>query len=206
MKTLIICGVLAVLIYIAAVVIGGAIRPGYSHVANFISELISAEAPNQNFLNSMFALYNLLVGSFAVGLLIFMRTNNATPALNIGRIGGYILIAEAVFGFLTIFFPQDVRGTPATFTGTMHIILASLSSLATMGAMFCLFFWFKKTPAVTGMALYTLVSLIVVFVSGGLTAYLTGRNSPVVGLAERITIGSFLQWVLVVAVQLSRLV
>lgn len=30
-------GVMAVIIYIAAVVIGGAIRPEYSHIRNFIS-------------------------------------------------------------------------------------------------------------------------------------------------------------------------
>ena len=54
----------------------------------------------------------------------------------VGMIGALILVAEGILGFVTVFFPQDPIGSPATTTGNMHIILASLSSLTTMLAMF----------------------------------------------------------------------
>ena len=43
-KYLLACGMLAALIYLGTVILGGLLRPGYSHVAHAISELIAGEA------------------------------------------------------------------------------------------------------------------------------------------------------------------
>lgn len=40
-KLLILCGVLAPFIYLAAVALGGLLRPGYSHIGQAISELMA---------------------------------------------------------------------------------------------------------------------------------------------------------------------
>ncbi len=204
-KLLLLGGVPAVVCYAAAVVTGGALRPGYSHIRNFVSELIESGAPNKGLLNPLFALYNLLTGVFGVGLLRFVQSKSPSGSVNLGIIGAIVLIAEAVFGLVTVFFPQDVRGTPATTTGTIHIILAALSSLTTMGTMLLVGLWFRSIPGLTGYAWYSLISLVVVFVSGGLAAYTGATNSPYAGLMERITIGGFLQWMLILSIALSGL-
>lgn len=64
------CGLLAPLIYIGAVVLGGLLRPGYSHVAYVMSELIAANAPNTALLVPLFTLYDILLAAFGAGLLL----------------------------------------------------------------------------------------------------------------------------------------
>jgi hypothetical protein len=59
-RILMLCGILAPIVYAVAVVLGGIVRPGYSHISQFISELIAAGAPNKSLLDPPFALYNLL--------------------------------------------------------------------------------------------------------------------------------------------------
>ncbi len=202
-RILLLGGILGPLVYLAAVCLGAAIRPGYSHIAHFVSELIESGAPNRRLLNPLFAMYNLLTGAFAVGVSNWVAdwSFGAVP-FNAGRVGAIILLLEALFGFLTVFFPQDRRGTPMTRTGTLHILLAGLSSLATMGAILMMGFWFRRAPGMQGFSLYSFISLAVVFVSGGLAAYSGVSGSRLAGLLERITIGAFLQWMLVVAVKL----
>ena len=47
-KMLTASGVLGPLLYVAAVVIGGALRPGYDHLSRFVSELLEAGAPTRS--------------------------------------------------------------------------------------------------------------------------------------------------------------
>ena len=200
-----IAGILAVLIYVIAVIIGSALRPGYSQIGNFVSELIETGAPNKGILNPLFIVYNLLTGVFAVGLWIFVQSKSPAGSANLGAASAIVLILEAVFGLITVFFPQDIRGTTVTSTGTMHIILAGLSSLATMGAMLLFGLWALKVPGLTGYGWYSLISVVFVFLSGGLAAYTGSTNSPILGLMERMAIGGFLQWMLVLGIKLFRL-
>lgn len=195
-KTLLIAGPLAALTYLAVVILGGAIRPGYSHISNFVSELISAKAPNKKLLNPFFLVFNILTGIFGIGLIL------AAHGSKLAIWGGAIIVVEAVFGFATVFFSQDERDDKTTLTGTMHIILAGGSSLTTMAAMLLAGLWLKQIPGMTGWSLFTFISLGIVFVSGGLTAAMTPKNHPLVGLLERITIGGFLQWMAVIAIRL----
>lgn len=205
-KILILCGVFAPLIYALAVILGGMLRPGYSHISQAVSELIEVGAPNKPLLNALFILYNGLTGVFGLALFNFVRAKSpAGSGLNSGSLAALVLVAEAVFGFVTVFFPQDVPGTPMTPTGTMHIVLAGLSSLATMAAMLLSALWFRGVPGLQGYSLYSWISLAVVFVTGGMAAYMTARGIPINGLMERITIGGFLQWMLVVAVKLFQM-
>ena len=59
-KILMLSGILAPIAYVGAVVVGGLLRPGYSHIAQYVSELIEAGAPNKALLDPLFALYNVL--------------------------------------------------------------------------------------------------------------------------------------------------
>lgn len=204
-KPLLWAGVLAVVFYVAAVIIGSVLRPGYSQVGNFVSELIETGAPNKGLLNPLFILYNLFTAIFGVGFWMFVKAKSPASAANLGKIGAVIILAEAVFGLVTVFFPQDVRGTPVTSTGTMHIVLAGLCSLATMGAMLLVGLWFRNVPGMNGYAWYSFISLAIVFISGGLAAFTGATNSPILGVMERLAIGGFLQWLLILGMLLPGL-
>lgn len=201
-KILLLCGILAPVVYVLTVFIGGVITPGYSHISQYVSELIQTGAPNKIILNPLFALYNILVIFFGIGLLQYVRNVQEHERKLAGTLGTITLIIEGLAGFLTLFFPQDPIGSQITTTGTMHIILASVSSLTTMLAMLLLGLWFRNVPALRGVGLYSFVFLGVVFVSGGFAARTIANPSPFNGLIERVTIGGFLLWLFVIGWEL----
>jgi hypothetical membrane protein len=201
-KLFFLCGMLAPVVYIATVIIGGIRRPGYNHISQFVSELIEMGAPNKWLLNPLFALYNLLTMAFGIGLFMKVRNMSQGKGKVSGLLGALVLVAEGICGFLTVFFPQDPRGAPVTSTGIMHLVLAGLSSLTTILSMALMGFWFRTISRLRGYGIYSFVSAIVVFISGGAAAYTGATLSPILGLMERITIGGFLQWLFVIAAKL----
>jgi len=197
-KFLLLCGIFAPVVYVVTVVIGGAITPGYSHISQYVSELIQTGAPKKVILDPLFALYNILVILFGIGLFQYVRGVQRHERKLVGTLGAITLVIEGLAGFLTLFFPQDPIGSQITTTGTMHIILASVSSLTTMLSMLLLGLWFRTIPTLRDLGLYSFIFLSVVFVSGGFAARTIANSSPFNGLIERVTIGGFLLWLLVI--------
>jgi hypothetical protein len=99
------------------------------------------------------------------------------------------------------FFPQDSGGPPVMVSGTVHGVLAGVLSLGTMLAMLCTGLWLRHISGLHAYRIYSLTSLHLVFVFGGLGAIAT--HSPYLGLVERVTIGAFLQWFFVIALKLA---
>ncbi len=199
-KLLILCGILAAIVYAGTVILGGAIRPGYSHVSQPISELVATGAPNRALLSSLFILYNLLVGVFGVGLLLTAKSN--LQGKRLGVAGAVALIVVALSGLLLeLFFPQDPGGAraPTTSTGSMHIAVAGIAALGTMLAIVLIALWFRNDPRMKGYVIYSLVTVVILMVSGGFgAASASSGGSEVFGIVERITIGSFIQWLFVI--------
>ena len=200
-KVLMLCGILAPVVYALTVILGGVIRPGYSHVSQAVSDLIATEAPNKSLLDPLFALYNLLAIAFALGLLQHVRNDHQNRRILIGTIGALVLVAQGIFGLTTLFFPEPAGGMSAaiTSTGAMHIVFAGLSSLTTMLAILLMGFWFRNNQPLRGYGLYSFISVAAVFLSGGFAAFSVAAQSPIGGLVERITIGGFLQWLFMIA-------
>ncbi len=203
-RTLLTGGILAPIFYVAAVIAGGLLRPAYSQVAQYVSELIEAGAPNKVLLDALFAIYNLLTMAFAVGLWNHVRSSPQAPRKTVGIVGACVLLIEGLVGFLIVFFPQDPIGSAATATGTVHIVLAGLSSLTTMLAMLLMGLWFSANPSLRGFGRYSFFSVALVFVSGGIAASTIAHPGPFNGLIERITIGGFLQWLVVIGLKTIR--
>lgn len=190
------CGVLAPLAYVATVALGGAFHPGYGHLARPVSDLVAAGAPHKALLDPLFALYNLLTLAFAWGL---QRRIGAGSRW--GRGAALSLAAEALFGLVTLAFPESPGGAAPTLggTGALHVVFAGLSSLATMLTLGLTGLWARGRAGLRPLALYSFASLLAVLVSGGAAAVAVAQRSPIGGLLERITIGGFLQWLLVLA-------
>jgi hypothetical membrane protein len=202
-RSLIFCGILAPIVYVAIVITGGLLLPGYNHIANFISDLISRGAPNRWFLDPVFGLYNVFCMAFGLGVFWRVRTVLENKRRMIGLVGATILVLTGVFGFLTLFAPEDPVGTLMSSTGVTHIILAGLSSLTTMVSMLLLGLWLRGSQETRRMGIYSFISVGFVFVTGGITAGMGASHGPVVGLMERLTIGGFMQWLFVLAMRLS---
>lgn len=191
-------------VYVLTVILGGVLRPGYSHVSQAVSDLIATGAPNKSLLDLLFALYNLPGIAFALGLFRHVRSVHQNRGKVIGTLGALVLVAQGIFGLMTLFFPEPAGGMAAaiTHTGAMHIIFAGLSSLTSMLAIFLMGFWFRNSRRLRGYGLYSFLCVAAVFLSGGLAAFSVATQSPVAGLVERITIGGFLQWMFLIALMM----
>jgi hypothetical protein len=203
-KLLMWAGAAGPLVYVIALVLGGWLWPGYSHIRQPVSDLIGQGAPNKAFLDVLFAIYNLLVLGFGFYLFSEIRSIARNSGRVLGILGAAFLITQAIFGLATLFFPEDIGGMAGmdagiSSTGMLHIIMAGLSSLASMLALLFTGLWYLGVPETKGLGRYSLLSLAVVFVSGGIAAMSVANQSPIAGLLERITILGFIQWVFVMA-------
>jgi len=193
-------GAAAPLVYVAAVVVGGWMTPGFSHVGAPISVLIMAGAPAAWALNPLFTVYNALMIVFAVGL----RTAFRERGVAIGLLAPTLLAFTGLTGIVMGFYPTDPLGAPMTSTGVMHAWLAGVASVATMLAVLRVGLKLRREAGWRRFAGYSLATLFVIVASGALAAVLAAQMSPVMGLWERVTIAAFEQWVLVTALVLVR--
>src|SRR6266508_696980 len=92
-----------------------------------------------------------------------------------------------------------------TFAGIMHFVVAGVAALGTMVAILMLAFWFKNISALKGYVVYSLISVAVIFLSGGLGAAAMANHSPLFGLIERITIFTFTLWMFVIGWKMTQL-
>ena len=201
-KLLLSFGIISPLVYIITVIIGALLRPDYSHLTHAISELTAAGAPNKFFLDSLFSIYNLLLIGFAFGLLGLIR-NHANQHWT-GKVGVYLILLIGLFGLMTnLFFPMDQRNVAPTIIGIIHLVLAGLLSLGTILSALFLGLWMRKTASYKMLGDYTLITCVLILLSGGFAAAAAANVSTIMGAAQRITIGLFLVWIFVLGICLK---
>ena len=197
-RALFLCGIVAAVLYVVTVVVGGVLRPGYDHLSMAVSELIQAGASNKTLLDALFAVYNVLLLAFAWAAGMSLRGEGR----GLISAGAFVLGAVGLLGLaMTLFFPMNPRGAPATTAGILHLILAGALSLGTIVSIAFFTFGSKDHGPYW---IYCLATGVLVLVSGAVAAATAATASPYLGLAERTTIGLFLQWLAVFSVRLVR--
>jgi hypothetical membrane protein len=186
-------GIIGPIIYILVVIIGGALRSDYSFLYNTISELTSANAPNLILMSILFGIYNISILIFGIGAYLDNEIDNSRKY----KAATLMLSIVGFLGILLLFFPQDLRNAAVTFQGTMHIVIAGITSLFTLISVLLVGINFRKVKEMKNFAVYSFISFAVILVSGGAAAISVGSNSTYGGLFERITIFAFMIWVLV---------
>jgi hypothetical membrane protein len=188
-------GVAAVFFYTVHVILGGALWEGYSHYSQPVSDLTSTGAPHRFILSVFTNIYSILSIIFA---LLIVR---------ITRFKGKILRAASLFfllmhllSFSYVFFPQDLPGSEETYTGVMHLVLTGFIVPVTIVTPLIFGIGFLKQGLKT-MGYYSVITSILIFIFGGLSAYAFGESLDFFGIAERLNIGSLLLWMSVLAVR-----
>lgn len=103
--------------YTAVVLIGALATPGCSHVGEHVSTLYQSGAPNGMWIAALFAVYNLLILAFGVGV-FRMVSNRGGGRCRKGQAGGVALVLTAIAGFMDVVFRQDPIGSRGTTAGT----------------------------------------------------------------------------------------
>jgi len=185
----------APLVYLLGVIIGGILWPGYSHYSQTVSTLTEANAPNQNVMVPLFGLYNIFVILFGFGMYLAVYRTKIP-------VGPMLLIASGVGGLILFFFPQDPQRPLVSFAGTMHVVVAGIIALLSLLAMGAIWRHFRKDDRWAGYDTFCLMMLSIAIAFGGFGA--ASITTGYAGLAERISIGTILCWMEVLAIGLFR--
>jgi hypothetical protein len=195
-----VCGILASVLYVAINIIVPIQWPAYNPITQTVSELSAIDAPTRIFWIVLSAPYTALSVAFALGV---WKAANENRRL---RIAGILLIIYGSLGVLWPFAPMHLREVLAagggTFSDTMHLSLGVVTEvlyLVALGLTSAALGW--------GFRLYSILTLAALLLFGILTfleAPNVARNLPTphIGLWERINIGVFLLWVIVLAFKL----
>ncbi len=196
-KTLLHCGLLSSLVYVAADLLASWWYPGYSAADQNYSELLATGAPTRPAMLLVSVVYNLLVAAFALG------TWKAATPKRTTHITSAMMITYAIVSLVTpMFFQMDMRGAVATPLGSLHPHMTAVMSLFILLSIGCGGFllgrWFR---------LYSFATIIILMVFGFLTAaqapkMIAGQPTPWMGFTERINIYATMLWFALLSIAL----
>jgi hypothetical protein len=199
MKIIFISGILIPLTYTFMYLLGGALRSGYSHISNSVSELLSPGAPNKRLLIIIQMIYALLHVVFGFAVLQFIKGSANENAS--GHIGAWMIVALGLTTIGTVVFPQDAEGMPQTKPGQLHKILV-FGGLIPFSILSTLFIgiWTKQAGAFPGFDIYSFITVGAVVIMGGIGGATV--ETRFAGLVERIAAIITQQWLLVLGLKL----
>jgi len=183
-------GMLAVLVYLVHVVLGGVLWKGYSHLHQPISDLTATGAPNRSLLLKLTNFYGALALIFAISF-SFFESKKHHKLVFWGAISFVVLhIVSISYGC----FPQDLPGSEMTFSGTMHLIVTALIIPFTILTPLLIGFGFIREQSLKAFGKYSVLTGILIFLFGGTTAIFFINKLPYFGVAERLNIGVLQIW------------
>jgi hypothetical protein len=199
-RLLLVCGILSSLLYTAMLVVVPIHYAGYSSASQTVSELSAIDAPTRTLWVSLGLLWGVLYATFGWGV------RNAAGENRRLRVTGGLIAAAAVFG---LFWPpmhqrEVLAASGGTLTDTLHIAWTAVNGVLTLLAM-----GFGAAALGTRFRLYTITTMVTLIAAGLLTSrdasgVSANLPTPWVGLWERINIGVWLLWVVVLSVGLLR--
>ena len=198
-KPLLVCGILASLLYVATDMLAATRWEGYRYTAQTISETFAIGAPTRPLVLLRGLGYSVLVIAFGMG--VCGSASGKRPL----RVAGGLLIGIAIVDLVAPFVaPMHLRGVQRTLTDTMHIVLASMDVLFIL-----LIIGFAASAFGERFRLYSFGTILVVVVFGtlaGLDGPRIAANLPTpwVGVTERISVFSYMLWLVVLAICLLR--
>jgi hypothetical protein len=196
------CGILSSLLYVVANVRGARRWRDYSLASQTVSELSAIDTPSRPFVIPILTAHGLLVIPFGLGVCESGRRKRALRAT------GALLVGLGASDLPAPLFPMHRREALArgegSRTDTMHIVVTSVNSLLILLAIGSASTAFGKR-----FRFYSIGTILVLLVTGGLTATQASRvganlPTPWAGVSERISIGGYLLWQVVLAIALLR--
>jgi hypothetical protein len=197
-KAWLICGIVSSLLYVAMNVVTPMQWKDYRPVSQTVSELSAVGAPTRPLWLLFGLVYTALVLAFGAGIWMSARRNRSL------QVAGGLMVAYGALGFAWPFAPMHPRGTEFTLIDTMHITLAMVTVLLMLFAI-----GFGAAAFGKRFRFYSIVTIVILLGFGALTTMdapkiAVDQPTPWVGVWERINIGAFLLWVVVLAGMLWR--
>jgi hypothetical protein len=199
-KTLLFCGIASSLLYLAMNVVVAMQSADYSSVSQTVSELSAIGAPTRPLWVALGVIYTMLVAAFGWGVWKSSPGNRALRAV------GLLFIVQAA---LDLTWPpmhqRAVLGADGgTLTDTLHLVWSAATVVIMLLAI-----GLAARASGALFFIYSIQTMILLVVSGMFIAMdapevAANLPTPWVGVWERINIGVFLAWVVVLATVLLR--
>jgi len=195
-----VCGVASSILYTAMNVIVPPMSPGYRLASQTVSELSAVGAPTRPLWVAMAIFYTVLVTAFGWGVRMAARDERRL------RFAGTLIVVYGALGVIWPFAPMHQREVLAagggTFGDTLHVVLAVATVLIYLLALAVAAGALGRAFRVYSLA--TFAAILAFALPTFREAPLVGANgpTPLIGLWERLNIGVFLLWVVVLAVAL----
>lgn len=197
-RALLVCGIIASLIYVGSDIVAGMSWEGYSFASQAVSELRGIGAPTRTFLVPVLFIYTILETAFGLGI---WRTAGKKRSL---RITGALFIGLGIFDLMGPLFVMDASQSVGAVTNVLHII----ATVLTLVSIF-LIIGFGSLADGKWFFWYSVATFTIVLVFGALT-FLELRQiaanlpTPWMGVKERINIYSYMLWIAMLALVLLR--
>lgn len=199
--TLLTAGVVSSLLYVAMNIFMPMQWPDYNWTSQTVSELSAIGSPTRPVWTVLAVIYVLLVGGFGIGVRMAAGENRRL------KVVGTLIFIYGAFGLFWP--PMHQRSLLAagggSFTDTMHLLWAAMTVLIMLSVL---------AVGATAMGrlfrLYSVITLVGMAAFGGLTGLNADRvgqdlPTPLIGVWERLSIGLFLLWVMVLAAALLQM-
>jgi hypothetical protein len=198
-KLLLICGIVAPLLYVGSDILAAMRWEGYSYTAQSVSELRAIGAPTRPLLVPILTLYSALEIAFGVGV---WRASDQKRSL---RITGVLLMGLGVIDLVIApFFQLNLGKAAGSLTNTMHVILTGVTVLTIL-----LIIGFGANAGGSWFRFYSYATIIILIFTGTL-AFLDLRQiaeqlpTPGLGVRERINIYGYMLWMMALALVFLR--
>lgn len=199
-KSLLICGILAMLWYVAMNILVPMQYPGYDSTSQTVSELSAINAPTRTFWFVLAIFYSILFIAFGLGIWLSANGNRAL------RVVAAVILFDAVLGF---FWPpmhqrEIIAAGGGTLTDTLHLVWAFVHLVLML-----LMIGFGASVLGKGFRIFS-VAIVLIFIVFGILTTIESRGieanlpTPYVGIWERINIGAYMIWVIVFVIMLMR--
>ena len=199
-RALLICGIVSSLFYAGMNILTAFLYNGYSAVTQTVSELSAIGAPTRLLWVSLAIVYSLLVIAFGAGVWYSAAGKRRMKIVSV------LFVAYAVIG---LFWPpmhqrEVLAAGGSTISDTLHIAFTFVTV-----PLFILTILLGATASGKLFKIYSISTLVVLIAAGiftGVQAPNISKNlsTPSIGIWERINIGVYMLWVIVLAIVLLK--
>ena len=196
-RFLAICGIIAPIIFIIILMIASLLRPDYSHLTNFVSELGAVGALYAIIQRINFVLTGILIVAFTFGLHRGISDGK-------GSIIGPLLVA--IFGLSAVMsgiFSTDTI-QPGSFSDIIHSMSSAIGSVAAIIAFFIISERLEKDILWKPYRSFSIVIAIVAIIGSVVGVGILGAIG-IPGLGQRLFLAVLFLWIEVMAIRLFQI-
>ncbi len=175
---------------------------GYDVVTQTVSELSAIGSPTKTLWELLCIPYLILIIAFGLGILKIAGQNK-----NLKLVGKFILLNGIVslgWRYAPMHMREVIAAGGGNYSDTMHIALSMVTVLLMLLALGFGAFAFGKY-----FRIYSIVTILLLLIFGIMTAIEapainTGQPTPMIGIWERINIGVYFIWLIVLSAETLR--